>query len=320
MPRPTSLDAHVDAILTQISIAFRQDPNDFVADQVFPSIPVAKQGNKYFIYTKDNWMRTAAKVRPPSTESAGSGFDLTTDVYFADVLAVHKDIDDQIRANADDPFDPDKSATMFVSEQLMLKRDIDFATAYFQAGVWGSEGAPAGGLWDTGPSDPIVDVTTQKRIIKNRTGKKANVFLVSGAVHDSLVNNSAIIDRISGGATTGTPALITKKDLARVFEVDKYLVAEGVQNTANEGQTFVGAEIFGKDALLVHAATNPGLLIPSGGYIFNWSGLLGSQRSGMRIANFRMDELKSDRVEGEMAYDMKLVASELGHFFTGVVS
>ena len=43
MPRPTSLDSHVDAILTQISIAFTQDPNDFVADKVFPMIPVAKQ-------------------------------------------------------------------------------------------------------------------------------------------------------------------------------------------------------------------------------------------------------------------------------------
>jgi hypothetical protein len=33
-----------------------------------------------------------------------------------------------------------------------------------------------------------------------------------------------------------------------------------------------------------------------------------------------MDHLKSDRVEGEMAYDQKLVAADLGYFFNGIVA
>ena len=43
MPNPTASDVHVNRPLTNISIAYTQDASTFVADKVFPNIPVAKQ-------------------------------------------------------------------------------------------------------------------------------------------------------------------------------------------------------------------------------------------------------------------------------------
>ena len=65
MAQPTPSDVHVDAILTNISVAYIQDQNYFIANKVFPSIPVEKQSDKYFKYTKGDWFRDEAAVRAP---------------------------------------------------------------------------------------------------------------------------------------------------------------------------------------------------------------------------------------------------------------
>jgi len=52
----------------------------------------------------------------------------------------------------------------------------------------------------------------------------------------------------------------------------------------------------------------------------SWKGYLGASNDGMRVKRFRMEELASDRVEIEMAYSHKLVASDLGVFFNNCVA
>src|SRR4051812_7942262 len=99
--QPTPSDVHVNAPLTNISVAYIQDQSLFVADRIFPVVPVQNQSNLYYIFNKEDFLRDEAKPRAPSTESAGGGFNLTTASYAAVVEAFHKDVDDQVRANAD---------------------------------------------------------------------------------------------------------------------------------------------------------------------------------------------------------------------------
>lgn len=90
MPKPSPRDVHVNAPLTNISIAYIQNAQNFIADRVFPMIPVQKQSDRYFEYTRDDWFRIEAQLRGPATESAGSGFNIdNTPTYFADVFAVN---------------------------------------------------------------------------------------------------------------------------------------------------------------------------------------------------------------------------------------
>src|SRR5262245_52989247 len=114
MASPTPSDVHVNAALSSISVAFMQDQSEFIADRVFPAVPVAKQSDRYFTYDKGNWFRAKAQKRAPATESVGSGFTLdNTPNYFADVYAFHKDVDDDTRSNADAAIDVDRDATEF---------------------------------------------------------------------------------------------------------------------------------------------------------------------------------------------------------------
>ena len=103
MPNPTRSDVHVNQPLTQVSIAYLQNETKFIAAQCFPSLSVPKQSDLYFQYSQADFMRAEAAIRAPGTESKGAGYDLTTASYSAAVFALHKDVADQIRQNADAP-------------------------------------------------------------------------------------------------------------------------------------------------------------------------------------------------------------------------
>lgn len=318
MPQPTPSDVHVNAPLTSISIAFLQDQNEFIADKVFPVVPVSKRSDRYFSYPKGNWFRAKAQKRAPATESAGSGFDLdNTPNYFADVFAFHKDVDDDTRANADAAIDVDRDATEFVTRDLMLKKELTWAAKYFVISTW--TGSSSGGdvtpttLWDAAGSTPIEDMRTELRAVKSNTGFRPNKIVVGYKVWDVLQDHPDFLERIKYTQT----AIVSTSLLASVLGVDDVLVGGAVQNVATEGATDDLDFVFNNDVLIVYAAPRPGLLMPSGGYTFMWSDRVGG---AMRILRFRMEHLKSDRIEGEMAYDQKVVAPELGSFLLNVTA
>ncbi len=320
MPQPTPSDVHVNAPLTNISIAFLQDQNEFIADKVFPNIPVAKQSDRYFEFPKGQWFRTEARERGLSQESAGSGFDIdNTPTYYALVQAYHKDIDDQLRANQDAPLNLDAASTELVTRGLMLRREKDWADSYFTTGIW--TGSTTGGditpttLWSATGSTPIKDIRTQITAMKRKTGFRANKFVMGEEVWSILQDNADFLDRIAI-----TQRKIVNKDLlAAVLGVDEVLIAGGIENVAAEQATDDLQFIFGKSCLLCYAAPRPSLMHPSAGYTFSWTGYLGASPQGMRMLRFRLEHLRSDRVEGEMAYNLKQVAPELGVYFDSVI-
>ena len=63
MGQPTRSSVHVDAVLTNISIAYIQDRSKYIATKVFPIIPVDKLSDVYFSYTKNDWFRDEAQRR-----------------------------------------------------------------------------------------------------------------------------------------------------------------------------------------------------------------------------------------------------------------
>lgn len=81
MAQPSLHSVHIDAPLTNISVAYLQAQTNFIAPRVFPVVPVDKQSDLYFTYTKNDWFRDEAKVRPPASESVGSGYGVSTASY-----------------------------------------------------------------------------------------------------------------------------------------------------------------------------------------------------------------------------------------------
>jgi len=316
MPQPTSSQVHVDAILTNISVAYMQQQANFIASRVFPIVPVSKQSDKFFTYTKNDWFRDEAQRRADATESAGGGYGLSTDTYQADVYAFHKDIGDQTRANADAPIQVDREAAEFVTSRLMLKMETQFVSSFFTTGVWATDSTPSN-LWsDYTTSDPLGDVETAKRSILSTTGFEPNTLVLGYDVFKTLKNHPDLVDRIKYTSSQ----VITEGLMASLFDVPRVMVAKAVKATNNEGGTAAYDFTHGKNALLCYSAPSAGLLQPSAGYVMSWTGV--SQGLGQTIgtSRIRMEQFKADRIEAEVAFDMKVIGSDLGYFFSAVVS
>lgn len=333
MPNPTQSDLHINVPLSNISVAYMQDTDMYIADKVFPRVPVSKQSDLYWKYLKSEWRRTDVQKRAPGTESKGVGWNVDYDQYRCDVYAIHQDIDDQVRANADSPFNLDRDATKFVTNQLLLKRDQDWVNAYFKPGVWSTDvsgvGAGAGTdqtlQWDQAGSDPINDVAEAMLIVEEQTGYKPNTMVVSPYVIKELKSHPDILDRIKYTQR----GVVTEELLASLFGVDKMLVSRASQTTVNRHivptdteEAAEGSYAFmaGKNALLVYSPSSPSLMQPAAGYTFTWNGYAAGNDRGLRMKRFRMEPINSDRIEGEMSYDMKVVAPDVGYYFDSIVA
>lgn len=324
---PTKTQTHIDAALTNISVAYIQNASTFIADKVFPQIPVQKESDRYFVYSKEDFFRDEAQKRAPGTESAGGGYDIdNTPNYFAEKFSFHKDVTERDRANTDNPLNADRDATIFVSQKMLIKRETLWASKYFKAGVWATEfgGADAANAvngdvkyWDDDTSNPIVDIANAKRQQQSITGYTPNVLTLGPRVYDILCNHPLILDRIKYTER----GILTTELLAALLGVDKVLVAEAVKNSAAKGATANIDHIFGKHALLTYAPASPSLMTPSAGYTFAWTGLLGAGAYGNRMTRIPMDwlEIGTERLEGDMAFDQKVIAADMGTFFDGIV-
>lgn len=325
MPQPTISQVHVDAILTNASVAYIQSADNFIASKVFPVVPVDKQSDLYFKYTKEDWFRDDARVRADGTEAATSGYGLSTDSYYAYVYAVKKAIGDQTMANFDNPLDPMRDGAKFTAQLILNRMENQFVTDFVTTGVWGKDytgvaSSPSTDQFikwsDLANSDPIQDIEAGKAQILSTTGFEANKLVLGYDVYKTLRNHPDIIDRVK---YTGNQVPDTAY-LAQLFGVDEVLVAKAVKNTATEGQTGSFSFAFGKAAMLVHAAPNPGLLTPSAGYTFMWRGV--SEGLGLTVGTkqYRLEQYASTYIESQVAFANKVVAADLGVYFASAVA
>jgi hypothetical protein len=300
----------------------------YIADKVFPVVPVEKQSDLYFVYTKGDWFRDQAQVRAPATESAGGGYALTTSSYYAPVYAYHQDIDDQIRTNSDDPLNADRDATLFVTNRMLMKREVLAVGIFMATSTW--TGSTSGGditpgtLWSAANSTPLEDIEAQVWAVEGQTGKFPNRLVLGAGVWKILKNHSEIVERIKytqRGITT--PEILASLIAPPGVNDFQVLVAAAIENTAAEGATdsftWIAAQ---KDALLVYAEPNPGIMVPSAGYNFTWTGLLGAGAFGSVIQSIPMPFLGRNavRIEGELAFVTKVVGADLGAYFHNVVA
>ena len=325
MPSPTQSDLHINVPLTNVSVAYMQSASTYIADKIFPKVPVEKQSNLFWKYSKSDWRRTDVTKRAPGTETPGVQWLQDTDQYFAHVYGVHKDIDDQTRANADSQFNLDKDATEFITNQLLLKRDIDWNAKYFKPGVWATDkiGTTDFVKWSDAASDPIGDIAEAVLEFRKQTGFAPNIGVLGAEVMAALKQHPDIIDRIKYTQR----GIVTEDLISTVFDLDELYtsyatVATGPQmNSAREqdAASTYGFTTDAKSVLLAYAPKSPSILTPSAGYTFTWKGYLGGNSQGIRVKRFRLERIASDRVEAEATYDQKIVCRDMGLFLSQAV-
>jgi len=332
MPLLTPSQVHIDQPLSNLTLAYVQSNENFVADKVFPVVGVARQSDKYYEYDRANMNRSGdVQKLAPRTEVNRIGMKLSNMSYFADVYGLGMDFDEQTLANEDSMLEIRAAGAETLAMRLMIHREEQFASTFFANGVWTTSvagvanGAGVPVYWnDYTNSTPIADVTLGSRTMQLSSGGfKPNTMVVGKEVRDKLVNHPDILARLNGGSTVSNPALIVDAKLAEIFGVENFFVMEAVRNTAVEGIAESNAFIGGKHALLCYTPSNAGLMSPAAGLTFSWNSIPSVNNLGITVESFSDDALKrqqvAEHIQVKMAYDMKIVGADLGYFFNGIV-
>jgi hypothetical protein len=316
--QPTPQDLHVNTLLTTVSIGYRN--SSYVADQIFPIVPVNKQSDIVPKFNQSAFFRDDSKVRAPGTKSEGGGFTVdTTDTYFANRFSRRFEIPDELRRNADAPWDLDTTATQFVTDKVQMRREVKFATDHFATGIWTTD--VDGGVnftkWsDYAGSTPDVDVDTYKDTVEALASVEPNKMVVGKQTHIKLKNHPALVDRIKYTQR----AQLTPDLIASLLELDSYLVGRSIYTTTVEGTAEASVtytRIWGKHALLIYVPSAPSLLTPAAGYTFVWRVV---PNAIQYIKTMRDEEREVDIVEANTYFDQKRTSARAGAFLEDAVA
>lgn len=330
MPNPTISDVHVNTPLTNISIAyFQANMGKYRARSIFPAVGVAKKSDKYYVYNAGDLLRSQAARRAPGAPVELGSYRVSSDTYLADRWSLGKDISDPERANADPQFDLDGEAAMFLTDQIQLAAEVEWADGFFTTGIWdgassstdmtgsANPSSTATGFlqWNDQAATPIEDVRGEATAVESKTGYRPNIGIFGRRTFENLLTHADILARIKSGT-----AIVNEQLLASLFGLDEVVVLNAVRESANQGSSATSVDyVAGNHALLLYRAPRPGLRVPTAGYTFVWTGN-GSPMQGSRMKRYRVEENESDRIEAESWFDYKKVASSLGAFFAAAVS
>jgi len=359
VPQPVSQQLHVDRYLTNMAIAWSQDQANFISDKVFPVVPVMKESDFYAVYNRAYFYRDEMQIRPLGGRPPEAGYEVTHQRYNCLEWALEDKIDDRIRANADQPLDPDLSAMRLLTGQALIHRDKLWQEAFFKTGVWeggskkgtqsevgnwvGNETAGTSAeqevngaftFWDirqangmaTGNAsgcEPIAFIESRKLEVASQTGYMPNTLVLGASVYKVLKNHPAVIERIKYTQR----GIVTTDILASLFDVDRVLVPLAVINKAAEflpsstsGEEF-GFVVSPKSAMLCYAAPAPTIQAPSAGYTFAYTGLIPGVTNafGGIIQRGREELAHSDVIQIRASYTQVATSKALGIFISEAV-
>lgn len=308
---PVTQDVHIDAALSQLSIGYSN--SGYIADQMFPSVPVKKQSDKYYIWTKDYWFRNYVQKRAPGDTYPEGKLELSNSPYFADIFHLSYPIPDENVANADEVIEEENAGAEWLADQFLLNKEAQFSADFSGAGVWTGDVTP-GTLWDTlATSDPIGDVQTGLESVQTGTGKRPNTILMNQEVFGILLQHPDILDRYK----YTTVANLSKEQVAAALGVERVVVASAIANASQEGLAFSGEWIWPDHVLLAYVSPTVGKRTATAGITFTWD-----MGSGLdtTIQNIREENRDRSLLKGKQAWDQVAVATDLGYRLNQVIS
>lgn len=325
---PIVSSIHKSAALSNISIGYRNSM--FIADRVFPHVPVSKQSDYFYKFLKGAWFRNEARVRGPGALAARSGYKVTSDTYSCKEYAQAHPIPIELINNADAAMQPWATGVRFATNAVMLAKEYIVSTLCCTYTNW-TTSDDVNGDWAAAAATNtfMTDVLGGKETIRQLIGAYPNVLVLDAKTFKELKQCDDILDRIKYTGTQGAPADVTTQTLAQLFELDEVLIGGALRSSAEEtvaGTEFTAVDMWEKTAtkgaaFLFYRTPTPALDEPNAGYIFEWNGGAGQESRVVNRDVYREvrywweDAAKQFVVEAAENFDAKATCADAGLLF-----
>ena len=325
----TPNQVHVDQALSQISVAY-DNPGYVFEDEVFPVVPVEKQSDIFFRFSKQHFRSVPDSKRPGADVNE---FPIDLDArgnYFCDGHALDYAQPDEIAANADSGADLDIETTLKLTEAIRLNEENNGAALINSTNIAQNTTLSGTSQWsDFVNSDPFIAIDSKKSTVRQSTGQLPNRLLISEYTYLTIRNHPRLIDRVKY-TQIGARRPLSGDELAEAFGVEKVIVAAGMKQANPEGRADSLGYIWGKNALLYYKPTSPSKRQTALGYTFVWMvtvgsdgkmrGDLSSNTGGFLIRRYRYERRRADVIGVEFYYDQHFIDANCGYLFVNAVA
>jgi len=313
----TGADLHIDTPLSNISIGWR--PRNLIAPDVFPLVNVPKQSDAFYVWDRDEWLRTPNTQRAKGTAAKRIPLKVSSDNFFCLNYALAAELPYEDISNADAAIGLRESASNRIVDGLTQDWEQRLATTLTTTTNVGSAfDLTAAGLYrwnDHVNGAPVEDLFVGIESIRLRTGYKPNVFLLSGHAWARFARHPDVIKYVRGAGDNLGGGSVTEDQIAKAFLFDKVLIGGGVKNTAGEDAPGTYTDVWTTAAILAYVNPQPALMEPSFGYTYYWQPEGFPGRFG--VERRRDDDKHIEIVETHTFQDEKITASALGFLIVG---
>jgi len=307
----------VSGPLANVSVAYRN--KTYIGDRIFPILDNVDPKAQIARYLKGAWFSDEAAVRAPGTRARRGGYPTDYIGISTKEYAFAKEVTDEDRRFAGSkfapPLKPDQDALEFCADKVDLRKERRVAELIFGSAWSGVSGEDAEGGWAAASSGNtfIIDVEARIETIRQNTGVRPNVMMLSANVLPQLKQEATVIDRIKYVER----GIVTANLLASLFDLDEVLVGDAIYSTAKETKTgteWTAKNVWEKNAgkgaaFLFYRPPGPGLKMPCPGYQARVPYENGQVR---RVTTWRENAEHQDVYEVAEETDIVVTGADLG--------
>ena len=307
---PNVGQVHVNGPLTNFALQFKN--RAFVADEVFPIVPVVKESDLYYTFSREE-LRDVDTRRAAGAVAKEVDWVPSTAVYTAEEYAMRHLLPDRVVNNADSPVRPRINTTAKLMKWIMLgiEKRVQQVCQNSSNSVATVAVSPK---WD-GTSPTIErDIDTAKDSVRNNAGVEPNAILLAENVKDVVKRDSTLRDLIRYviNLGPGNRELLTNGELPPVMFNCALIIAGAVEDTSKLGASSSIAKVWGDSVPVFYREMAVSLDAVSWGY-------------QMRVQNpivktYRDEERNGEWIEAMVLQAEELVTSSAANLLTDVLS
>lgn len=260
----------LDIPLTNVSQQYRNDPTQFIADMILPSVPVPKKQFNIYFYGKENLKQVVDDTRTRFGETKQAQFSISSKPFGP--LRGHElrdgiDFDQDQMTEA--PIDLEIDIVNNLSDMMALTKEIAAFTLLANTSILTQNVTLSGqNQWsDYANSNPFNDLKAASQQQRLNGLRPANTMWMSYYTFSILQQHPDLIERVKY-SNIASLTLEMMQNLFGQFGINKIVVSSAVVDNAGENLASNNAFVWGKHVWLGYVTPTPGLRTVNGGYTF----------------------------------------------------
>lgn len=289
----------------------------YIGLSMAPAIEVATQSGEF----AKRELKEILKPRRTIKRAAGAAYDRggsqgVSDSFATSEFGHEQPVDSRNAKIYESWWDSELIAAQQARDQVLQNLENEVMTIAEAV----SNTTAAGTAWTThATATPVANVMTAKKAIRDRTGLVPNAMAVEWDRLMDLLQVAEILDRIKYAGFDDPKAAVLNNlsIMAGIFDVEHFMVAGAMENTANEAAAASLATVFTKtNAFVFVHSESRNLQAPRWCNTFHW-GEDGSQIGGV-IEEYDEPQSRAKIIRSRLDVDVKEVYPEACERITGV--